>query len=225
VRQPALLAAVAAMVLLASGPAHAQTAATPPSAQPHPEYLVLAGAGMALPTYMLNLTLHEGSHALSALSFGAEVTRFSVLPGRYDGKFYFGYVEYRGRLTVAQRTFFLLAPKIPDVLALGTYAALVGTGTLPRNAYGRMALAVLATGFWVDFSKDLVAFWSPPDVTRALRLHGLRTFVSRLPFYALHLALSGAGAYLLVRGYQGVFSPDRTAAAPPVTFTILNGNL
>jgi hypothetical protein len=226
----ALAAALVLVALAATAPpAAAQT--PPPSTappQPHPGYLVLAGAGMALPTYVLNLTIHEGSHALTALSFGTEVVRFSIIPGFYDGHFYFGYVRYRGRMTRAQHTFFLLAPKVPDVLALGTYAALVGTGTLPSNAYARMALAVVATGFWVDFSKDLVAVWSPPDVTRALRLNGLDTFVKRLPWHALHLALSGAGVYLLVRGYQGVFSPSTTTTTaplrgPPVGFTLFNG--
>jgi hypothetical protein len=234
----ALAAGLVGLLALAASapPAAAQTTPPPPPAtprQPNAGYLVLAGAGMALPTYVLNLTIHEGSHALTALSFGSEVERFSIIPGFYDGHFYFGYVRYRGRMTRAQRTFFLLAPKVPDVLALSTYAALVGTNTLPPSAYARMALAVVATGFWVDFSKDLVAVWSPPDVTRALRLNGFDTFVKRLPWHALHLALSGAGVYLLVRGYQGVFSPSTSSTTtairsaplrgPPVGFTLLNG--
>ena len=40
------------------------------------------------------------------------------------------------------------------------------TGAWPHNRYGQLTLTVLATGFWVDFSKDVVLFSATNDVVK-----------------------------------------------------------
>ena len=58
--------------------------ATPTAAvadeKPSDRNLVLAGMAMALPTYFLELSVHEGSHALMAKAMGAELVAFSLVP-------------------------------------------------------------------------------------------------------------------------------------------------
>jgi hypothetical protein len=179
--------------------------------RPETEHLILAGAGMAVPTYFLGVILHEGSHAVAARSFGATITRFQILPGRHPktGVFYFGYAGWRGKLTRSELVFTLLAPKLTDALMIGGYTALWATDNLPDNAYGGLALAVLATGFWVDFTKDLFLHFRPTnDVTRVFHQYGRKSFWSQLPGRLVYAGLSAAGAYVVLRGYEKVFSDE-----------------
>lgn len=198
----------------------ALVAATPRARAETPDDgdLVLAGLAMAPPTYFLGVVSHEGSHALAGLINGARVTRFKLLPGRFGPKkrFYFGYTRVAGYMTTRQRIFFWLAPRITDAIMLGGYSALVLTGTLPDNRYGRLALAVVATGYWVDFSKDFIAFWPGNDLVKSYNAMGLTSELERLPLRIAHAALAAAGAYVLWRGYDGVFEDDEPAMIVPL---------
>jgi hypothetical protein len=185
--------------------------------------LVLAGLAMAPAVYFMGVVSHEGSHALAGLINGARVTRFKILPGRFGPKkrFYFGYTRVAGYMTTGERIFFWLAPRITDAIMLGGYSALVLTGTVPENRYGRLALAVVATGFWVDFSKDIVAFWPGNDLVKSYNAMGLDREIERLPLRVGHAALAVAGAYVLSRGYRGAFEDD--AAATPLILPMWSG--
>jgi hypothetical protein len=207
------LAAVAlAVVVLALGVAAPAARA---DERPSTSRLLLAGAGMAIPTYMIGVAAHEGSHALAAALSGAEVTRIQLLPGLHPrtGKFYFGYVEVRGLRCARQRASFLLAPKLTDAVMLGAYAAAFFGGVYPDDRYGQLALTVLATGFWVDFSRDLIAFWDHNDLVKVYRLAGADDELERLPFRLLHAGLAAAGSVAIVRGYQRVFAREGDAPA------------
>jgi hypothetical protein len=201
----ARLAGLALIALLTGGAARQARAE-----RPRTEHLVLAGLGMAPPTYFLGVAIHEGSHALTASLFGADILEFRVLPFRHPrtGDFYFGYVSFRGQLTDGQRFLFFVAPKLVDLAMLGGYTALIATDTVPGNRYGRLALAVLATGFWVDFSKDIPAYWDHNDLVKAYNLVGLRSEWQRLPVRILHAGLSLGAAYVIYRGYDGVFGRE-----------------
>jgi hypothetical protein len=201
---------VVAIALLVPVPAAAQTADRPSTGR-----LVAVGAATAVPTYWAEVLLHEGMHALTAKAFGAQVLQFAVLPGRYgpQRRFYFGYVSYRGQLTLGQQTLFLLAPKLDDLVWLGGYAALVGFGGIPENHYAQVVLAVVATGFWIDFTKDLLQFWHPADVDVALARNGARTFLQRLPWRLLHVGISAAAAIALVEGWKSAFAHPAGSAA------------
>jgi len=63
-RAPALRALVLVLVVLAAGTARAE---------PSDRRLVLTGLALAPPTYLLGVSLHEGSHALAALLVGAGI--------------------------------------------------------------------------------------------------------------------------------------------------------
>ena len=182
--------------------------------RPSDTSLVLAGAGMAVPSYMAWVIIHESSHMVFAKAYGATITRFQIWPGRHpiNQRFYFGYVQWHGRMTTTERIITGLAPKLPDLIYLGAYTALLGTGNFPDNDYAQLALTVFATGALVDFSKDLVAFWTPADVNIALRRAGLQSFWRQLPWRIIHVGLAAAAGYAVWKGYHKVFEDDAANA-------------
>src|SRR5262245_20762834 len=102
--------------------------AAPARAEPSDRQLVGWGIAMAPPTYLLGVTLHEGSHALAGALLGAEITEIHLFPPGRDpttGKFRFGWVYARGLRTRGDRVLFYLAPKLTDAALLGGFAGLV----------------------------------------------------------------------------------------------------
>jgi hypothetical protein len=199
-------AAVALVATVAAAPAHAD--------EPETGKLIAAGLGMAPVAYVVGVVAHEGSHAVAATLVGAEVTEFSVIPGRRgpQRRFYFGYVRVSGAMSDGERIFFWLAPKLTDALALGGYAVLIAADLLPENRYGALALTVAATGAWVDFSKDIPS-WNPGnDMVKIYNKLGLASELERLPLRLAHAALAGAAGYAIALGYREVFSADEPAA-------------
>ena len=183
--------------------------------EPENKDLVLAGLAMAPASFFLGTFLHEGTHATVAWSLGAHVTSFQFWPGRHPltGTFYFGYVSYRGRLSKGERAFFLIAPKLTNIVLFSGYSALLYTDTLPENHYGQLAFAVFATGLWVDFSKDVIAFRPQNDLVKVYNSYGYESEWSRLPLRLLHAGLSVAGAFVLYESYDRVFEDDGQTAA------------
>jgi hypothetical protein len=209
-------AAVLATALAQAAPARAE--------RPDTGHLVLAGLAMAPPVYALGVTLHEGSHALAALALGLEVTSIRLYPGVHprNGHFYFGWVDVRGMSTRAERIVFLAAPKLTDLVLLGGYAALVLTDTLPTSRYGQLALTTTATGLWIDFSRDIVAWWPHNDTVRVYGQLGARSELGKLPFRLLHAGLAALASVAIVKGYQGVFADDEgdDGGAEPATLSV-----
>jgi hypothetical protein len=197
---------VAAGILLAGGSSRAQ---------PDDGDLVWAGVGLSLPTYVLGVTVHEGSHALAAKMVGAEVLSMTILPGRdpTTGAFHFGFTRVRGLDCDRERIFFLSAPKITDTLLLGGFTALVFSDAWPGNRYGQLALTVLATGFWVDFSKDVFAFRKSNDVVKVMNLAGWRSEWQRLPVRLLYAGVAAGFGYAVWRGFDRTFGEADPAAA------------
>jgi len=192
--------------------------AAPARAEPSDRALVGWGLAMAPPTYLLGVTLHEGSHALAGALVGAEITELHLFPPGRDpmvGKFRFGWVYARGLRTRNERVLFYLAPKLTDAALLGGIAGLVFTDAWPENRYGQLALTVLATGLWIDFSKDLVLFSKHNDVVKALRqwcMTGWQQLPARLVYAG---AVAGLGV-VVARGLQRTFADDDPAAAARV---------
>jgi hypothetical protein len=188
------------------------------SAEPDNRDLFWVGLAMAPPTYLVGVSLHEGSHALAAVLVGGSVDSVRVFPPGRDpraGKFRFGWTYVRGLRTNTQKQLFYSAPKITDALLLGGFAALVFTDAWPENRYGQLALTVFATGLWVDFSKDVFLFHKANDVVKMFRLWcmtGWRQVPARLVYAGV---IVGLGA-IVARGYQRTFDegdPASTARA------------
>ena len=57
------------------------------AAEPDNRDLFYAGLAMAPPTYLIGVTLHEGSHALAAELVGGDVTEVRLFPPGIDPKF------------------------------------------------------------------------------------------------------------------------------------------
>jgi hypothetical protein len=177
-------------------------------ADPSNETLVLVGAGMAVPTYVIGVSLHEGSHALAAKLVGAEVDELHLFPPGIDPHvhvFRFGWTYVHGLGSKHAKEFFYLAPKLTDALLLGGFAALAFTSAWPNNKYGQLALTVGATGLWVDFAKDTVLFSPNNDVVKAFDLwclFGWRQLPARLVYAAADVGLG----LIVAHGYERAFS-------------------
>jgi hypothetical protein len=180
--------------------------------------LILAGAAMGVPTYMLGVAVHEGSHALAGKMLGVRITDYSLIPGFHPttGKFFFGYVTVQGLRSEGQRAFFLIAPKLTDTILLSGFSLLYATESLPSNYYAQTGVLVLATGFWVDFSKDIFAFWDHNDTVKVYNSLGLKSELSRLPARIVHLGLSVAMGYAIYRGYEDLFEKPMEPSAQPL---------
>lgn len=187
-------------------------------AEPSDERLVLTGLAMAPPMYLLGVTLHEGSHALAAKLVGATVDEVHLFPPGIDpraNKFRFGWVYARGLRGRNTKVFFYLAPKITDAIFLSTYAALYFTDNLPDNKYGQLALLVGATGFWIDFAKDVVLTSRHNDVVKAFHtwcMRGWKQVPARLVYAALDLGFG----YVVARGYQKLFTDSTSTMTLPL---------
>ncbi len=190
--------------------------------RPRDRNLILAGMAMGIPTYALGVAMHEGSHALAGKAVGAQVRDFSLVPGFHPrtGKFYFGYVTVFGMKTNRQRAFFLVAPKLTDSLVLGGFSALYASDALPQNAYANTAVLVLATGFWIDFSKDILSFWDHNDTVKIYNMVGLDSELKRFPARLLHAGLSAAMGYAIYQGYRDLFSRDVASSQSGLESTV-----
>lgn len=207
------LAVLAGAVLAATTTA---IAPSPAAAEPSDGELVWIGIGFALPTYALGVTLHEGSHAVAAKMMGAEVLSIDLLPGRDPGTgaFHFGLTRVRGLGTPPRKAFFYLAPKLTDSLLLGGFTGLVLTDAWPDNRYGQLALTVLATGFWIDFTKDVLSFSPNNDIVKVMHLAGLDTEWRKLPVRLGYATIAVTLAFAVARGYERTFEdPDAPGAA------------
>lgn len=190
-------------------------------AEPSDRTLVLTGLALAPPTYLVGVSLHEGSHALAAALLGATVDTLHLFPPGRDPStktFRFGWTHVRGLRSRGDRIAFYIAPKVTDAVLLGGFAALVFSDAWPGNRYGQLALTVLATGLWVDFSKDVVLFSSTNDVVKVFNLWcmtGWRQLPARLVYAG---AIVGLGL-VVARGYQRTF--DRPDATTPLIVPLI----
>lgn len=193
-------------------------AVAPAHAEPSDRALVLTGLALAPPTYLVGVSLHEGSHALAAVLVGATVDTLHLFPPGRDpstGTFRWGWTYVRGLGSDGDKLVFYTAPKLTDAALLGGFAALAFTGAWPGNRYGQLALTVFATGLWVDFSKDVVLFAPTNDVVKARDLAGLtgwRELPARLAYAGMAVGLG----LIVAHGYRRTFEhSDRGSAAAP----------
>ncbi len=192
-------------------------------AEPSNRTLFYVGLGLAPPTYLVGVGIHEGSHALGAKIIGAEVDSIHLFPPGRDpksGHFRFGWTYVHGLKTKGDRIFFYLAPKITDALLLGGFASLVLTDAWPNNRYGQLALTVFATGLWVDFAKDVVLFGPGNDVVKAFN-QWCMTGWKQLPARLVYAAANVGFGYLVYRGFRRTFDDPEPATAAPLVLPLV----
>ena len=193
------------------------------AADPSDTRLVVTGLLLAPPTYVLGVTTHEGSHALAAKLVGADVEELHLFPPGIDPHtktFRFGWTYVNGLTTKADKIFFYIAPKITDLALLGGFAAFALTDAWPRNRYGELVLTVLATGWWVDFSKDVVLFSNTNDVVKVFNLWcltGWRGFAARLVYAGM---VAGTGV-VVAHGYLRMFDHSTTDVPANIMLPVL----
>ena len=214
-------AALVAAALTIAGPGAARADRAPADTR-----LVVGGLTLAVPTWALGTVVHEGSHAVAAELVGGDTVSFRPWPGRdkNTGAFQFGLTRVKGLKTDGERLFFYMAPKLTDLALLGGYIALYETGAYPDGAYGQLVLTVLATGFWVDFTKDVLVFSRHNDLVKSMNIVGLHSEWSRLPV-RLGVAAASAGlGYYVLKGYDRMFAlNDEDTSAVPVLLPITSG--
>lgn len=214
--------ALALVMIAAAAMARPAAADTAPS----DTRLVVVGLTLAVPTWALGTVLHEGSHAVAAELVGGDLVSFRPWPARdrTTGAFQFGLTRVRGLKTDRQRLFFYMAPKLVDLALLGGYLAIMETRARPDGAYGQLVLNVLATGLWVDFAKDTLAFSPHNDLTKTMKILGLKGELQRFPV-RLGLAATSAGlGYLILRNYDRMFAQNNGDPAPaPLLLPLARG--
>lgn len=191
--------------------------------EPSDERIFAVGLALALPTWFLGTVTHEGSHVVSAELVGGDTLQFRPWPGRapITGAFQLGLTRVRGLHGNGERFFFYMAPKITDVVMLGGYVALFESGAYPDGAYGQLVLTVLATGFWVDFAKDTLAFSRHNDLVKSMSILGLQTEWKRLPARVGFAAASVGLGYLVWRGHERLFAVNDAPGTPRSTPLVL----
>ncbi len=206
-----LFALVAPVALLRPSPARAE---------PTDRELAVGGAVLAVPDYFVGVTLHEGSHALAARLMGSHVRSLHLYPGvnPLTHHFQFGWtvVDHLPQGT-GSLVLFYGAPKLTDLAMLGGYATLYFTHSLPKNGWAWLPLQVLATGFWVDFAKDVVIFHPYDDVVRIFDTLGWHTELARLPARLVYLAADVGLGYLVYLGIRDLFRSNNATVAPLYT--------
>lgn len=193
------------------------------AADPSDSTLIYVGLGLAPPTYLLGVSLHEGSHALAAKLVGAQVEELHLFPPGIDphtDTFRFGWTYVRGLKSTGDKLFFYIAPKLTDLALLGGFTALVYTDAWPGNRYGQLGLTVLATGLWVDFSKDVILFAKTNDVVKVLDLWCM-TGWKQLPARLVYAGAAAGLAVVVAHGYRRTFERDNapTALVVPLVVT------
>lgn len=212
-RARAVASLVLVLALARSTGAHGQTPAA--NDTPSNGKVVALGIALAAPTYVLGVAMHEGSHALVAKLTGARVVSLSILPGRdaRTGAFHFGLTRVTGLRSPSQRAWFYMAPKIVDITLLAGFGVLVNSQAWPGHRYGQVALTVLATGWWIDFSKDLFTRSPHNDVIKAMHLYCVDTEWRRLPVRLLYAAaIAGLGVFV-AQGYRQTFAQPNGSRA------------
>jgi len=183
------------------------------AADPSNSTLFYVGLGMAPPTYLAGVSLHEGSHAIAAKLVGADVEELHLFPPGIDPhvhKFRFGWTYVRGLRTRGDHAFFYIAPKITDTILLGGFTAVL-FAAWPHNRYGQLALTVGATGLWVDFAKDVVVTSPQDDMVRVLHMWCIDGIATRLAYAAIDVGLG----LIVAKGYERTFTRDM-----PVTMMV-----
>lgn len=174
---------------------------TTPVLKPDAECHLLAHT-LAFPAYyVLETTLHEGSHALMFLANGRKVLEFKPYPSITDGSFYLGYTNGEIGMNNTAMGVMLIAPLITDTVVFA--AADLWLSNV--NAHSVTAEIVFMAGMLaplVDFAFNaLFSSSSEGD----LGFFTATTGVPRGVTLGIGLAMTGVGIWRVIVQGQRVF--------------------
>lgn len=115
------------------------------------------------PAYWLHITIHEGTHALTALSYGARIKEFIVWPHSrmIDGKneLSLGRISYtwRTRVTNSERAMVHISPLITNAVLFSASEVLFATDIITSDSYLAPIIFVVGELYpWIDFTKTVL---------------------------------------------------------------------
>jgi len=197
---------ILSIMMLLCVPARAEYTVDPEWAK-----ILAAGLGMSLGDYLLQVTIHEGSHAAIAAGSGASIKRFEITPSTHHGRLTFGYTEWEGDLSKDQVTATLLGPIAMDIAMMSIYTALLESDALPKNKYAQAAI-LLAMGIapLVDYGNSFRNnLQDQGDIADALNMNDIeRGSSERMAVQAAQGALMALFAVEMARGLYKLFRKD-----------------
>jgi hypothetical protein len=134
-------------------------------------HYILGGVAMAPFALVLGTTIHEGSHALAAKAYGAEITEFRVIPF-YDEerkRSYFGRTGYNygdKEVSDSDRAWVSSAPMFTDAALISVCSGLAFSGTLPKNKWAKTGLTVFCLLPTIDFINHIRATSEYADLVK-----------------------------------------------------------
>lgn len=165
--------------------------------------MTLAGLGMAIPEFFLNTFIHEGAHALVAMSFGNKIVEFQPYPHMKDGQFFFGRMRRQGNLTAEEDLWVSAAPMLTDAVMISLLFGISIGGKFPKNQMAAMAMLVFSAGFVVDLINHVQSTNPSSDIMklekRLSQATGWSSRTSTVFIRTLHGVFIAGGLVLLIK--------------------------
>lgn len=182
---------------------------------------------LALPAYfMLEVTIHEGSHATAALFNGYHVTAFKPYPHKYGGQLLWGafYMKEPAFYSKNDELVIAAAPYLVDIVLFTSTDLLLGYRIIPPESIaGLITFTVGMVAPWVNFVYNVNNVRTFNDFNSIAKSLG----VSRWAILAAGDVLAAFAAWRIwVRGRDVLFSAVPVKEKPGrVTFVPLMGGV
>jgi len=172
--------------------------------------------------------MHEGAHAVAAVSLGGAIDAFNVLPSWDLGHFTFGYVHHVGA-DASQRTWILVAPVIGAAVIYTSAGVLVASFGRPGRPWKSVSILFCLLPL-VDASMAVSGLYAPrttSDMYRAFAGAELQVAAVGLVGFALagwggwRVFAAACGRVLTPREYAVAYCA--VVAAPWLTRIVLRG--
>lgn len=159
----------------------------------------------ALPAYfLLETTIHEGSHGVAARVFGLKVTAFKPYPHKFRGTFVWGAVYTDRTLPKKEDALFTMAPYMTDIILFTSVDLLLGYRVIPPGSVA--GLIVYTAGMlapWINFVYNVNNPRSFSDFSQFSKITGMK----RWALLALGDAIAAIALWRLwVRGKEVFFT-------------------
>ena len=159
------------------------------------------GIAAFLPSYFAHVVIHEGTHALTAISQGADITTFRVWPSISNDHFFLGLTEafYLREPSEAKKAIFDIAPQITNIILFSATETLFATGAVNMDSYSAVLLFVFGeAATWASFTSTII---HSADMSNFETATGLHPAITR----SIGAAISLTGLYFAARRAHKIF--------------------